>query len=307
MGIEEAAALSAAFLWSISSFVWSRVKLSAIQLNTAKNMIGLMLLTVHVIVLILLSSGAEDSENTFQLRASLEAWGWLALSGAIGIVLGDTLFFRSLQILGPRRALVMATFSPIFAAAVSWVVLGEILVAFQIVGILTSVIGIVIVVSERGARQEAMDLFPGSQTAGVLLGIGAAFCQAAGAAVSKLGMNQDDCSALEASLIRMAFAAIGSMLIITAQRKAGELFKSLSDWKLSRKVLLASILGTWLGIWLSQVAIKETEVGIAQTLLATSPLFAIPLVRIIEGHKPSWLAIAGTLLAVFGIALTVWN
>lgn len=313
MGIGESAALSAAFLWTLSSFLWGRINLKAIELNTAKNLIGVGLIGLHIVVLSLFFFGTETAAGTdeiasigFQFRASTTAWCWLGLSGIVGIVIGDTFFFRSLQILGPRRALMMATFSPLFAVAISWVILGEALLPLQIVGILTTAVGIVIVISERRGRQEALDLYPGTIRAGVLLGLGAACCQAAGGAISKMGMNVDDCSALEASLIRMIFAAVGTLLILALRRKIQEFFKGVVQWKELRKILLASAIGTWLGIWLSQVAFKETQVGIAQTLLSTSPLFAIPLVRIIQGHKASALAVAGTLVAVLGIALAVW-
>ena len=312
MGIGESAALSAAFLWTVSSFLWGRIKLKAIELNAAKNLIGVVLIGLHILVLSFLFSGpisdgtAEVASHGFQFRATATAWGWLGLSGVIGIVIGDTFFFRSLQILGPRRALMMATFSPLFAVAIGWVVLGEALLPLQIVGVLTTAVGIVIVISERRGRQEALDLYPGTPTAGVLLGLGAAVCQAAGGTISKMGMIVDDCSPLEASLIRMIFAAVGTMLILALRRKTQEFFRAFLKWEELRKILLASAIGTWLGIWLSQVAFKETQVGIAQTLLSTSPLFAIPLVRIIQGHKASALAIAGTLVAVIGIALAVW-
>ena len=312
MGIGESAALTAALLWAISSFLWGRIKLKAIELNTAKNLIGVVLLGLHILVLSFCFSGPDASEasevatSAFQFRASAAAWWWLGLSGLVGIVIGDTFFFRSLQILGPRRALMMATFSPLFAVAISWVILGEALLVFQIMGVLTTAVGIVIVINEKQGKKETLDLFPGSQRAGVLLGIGAAICQATGAAISKFGMNIDDCTALEASLIRTIFSAGGTLLLLASRRQVLAFFRSVIQWSELRKILLASAIGTWLGIWLSQVAFKESPVGIAQTLLSTSPLFAIPLVRIIEGHKASGLAIAGTMVAIVGIAIAVW-
>ena len=313
MGIGESAALTAAFLWAVSSFVWARIKLSAIELNTAKNLIGGLLLGLHVAVLSCCFSGTDATSvpqvatSAFQFQASATAWWWLGLSGLIGIVIGDTFFFRSLQILGPRRALMMATFAPLFAVAISWVILGEALLFVQIVGVLTTAVGIVIVVNEKHGQKEMLDLFPGSQRAGVMLGIGAAICQATGAAISKFGMNIDDCNALEATLIRTIFSTGGTLLLLASRQRVRDFFKNLSKWKELRKLLLASALGTWLGTWLSQVAFKESSVGIAQTLLSTSPLFAIPLVRIIQGHKASALAITGTLVAIIGIALAVWR
>ena len=96
-------------------------------------------------------------------------------------------------------------------------------------------------------------------------------------------------------------------MLLASRQQVLAFFRSVIQWSELRKILLASAMGTWLGIWLSQVAFKESPVGIAQTLLSTSPLFAIPLVRIIEGHKASGLAIAGTMVAIVGIAMAVWQ
>ena len=73
------------------------------------------------------------------------------------------------------------------------------------------------------------------------------------------------------------------------------------------KVLVpATAIGTWLGIWLSQIAYKEaSEAAIAQTLLSTCPLFAIPIVVFAEGHRISAIAVIGTMVAILGIFLTV--
>ena len=311
MGLGEIAALSAAVLWTISSFLWGRIDLNAFQLNSCKNLVGVFLLAGHVGVLMLLAANADnsatESSESFQLVASLPAWGWLALSGLIGIIIGDTLYFRSLQILGPRKALMMATTSPLFAIAAGWFWLSESLLAINLLGILLTVSGIVVVVAERSSQSESQGLFPGTNSNGLIWSLLAAGCQAIGAAVSKVGMNIDDCGALEATWIRIFFAGVCSLLIIAMRGQFVSFFKKVLTRKILTQVTLAAVIGTWLGIWMSQIAVKETKIGIAQTLFATSPLFAIPIVRFIQGRKISALAILGTMVALVGIALTVWE
>lgn len=341
MGIGETAALSAAFLWTISSFLWGRIHLSAVELNICKNIVGCLLFVMHVGIMLLITQSMEPSPSTrqtdlaatstidaklestdknsavnleteqesrpFRLRASLWGWTWLGLSGLIGIVIGDTLYFRSIQILGARKALLMATSSPLFAALLGWAILHENLLLLNVAGILLTVVGVMAVVGEKKSQNEAPDLFPGSQTVAIFLGLLSACCQAIGAAVSKVGMAVDDSSPLEASMVRLIVAAICSMLIIVGRRQTIAFFKRLFQWSVIGKVIPASIIGTWIGIWLSQVAIKETQVGVAQTLLSTSPLFAIPIVRFVQGHRTSAVAIAGTIVALIGIFLIVWK
>ena len=60
-------------------------------------------------------------------------------------------------------------------------------------------------------------------------------------------------------------------------------------------------MGTWLGIWLSQIAFNKAPLAIALTLMATSPLFAIPLVHYLFGHHVTRVAILGSIIAVVGV------
>ena len=69
-----------------------------------------------------------------------------------------------------------------------------------------------------------------------------------------------------------------------------------------RAVLLATLIGTVLGIMLQQLALQHTEAGIVQTLLGTSSLFVLPLVAL-RGETISPRACLGAVIAVGGIAL----
>jgi drug/metabolite transporter (DMT)-like permease len=51
--------------------------------------------------------------------------GILALSGVIGIGLGDTAYFAAINRLGPRRALLLETLAPPIAALLALVFLQE--------------------------------------------------------------------------------------------------------------------------------------------------------------------------------------
>ena len=334
-GFGELVALTTAFLWTISSFLWGRVKLNAFELNICKNIIACLLLVIHMGGLLLIgyvgsakqqdsdasanpktSLVAEsetnqepeikaDSNSGFRLKASPVAWLWLGLSGVIGIVVGDTCFFRSLQILGPRRSLVVATSSPLFAVILGWLMLNEHLALLKIIGVLLTVAGISIVVSEKKGQAEALDLYPGRQSVGIGFGLCAAGCQVIGLAFSKIGMKLDDCSPLEATFIRILFAAICALSVQVIRRKVIDFFKRALKVEVLKAVFFAAAIGSWLGIWLSQVAIQRTDIGIAQTLFSTCPLFAIPLVFLIQGHETSAIALGGTIVAIGGVAMIV--
>ena len=97
MGTGELAALAAAALWACSSLIYGRTPLSAWQINFGKNILASILLLVHLAVVAALVGRPMFSADLRTITA-------LAISSVVGIVIGDTYYFRSLQILGPRHA-----------------------------------------------------------------------------------------------------------------------------------------------------------------------------------------------------------
>jgi drug/metabolite transporter (DMT)-like permease len=65
----------------------------------------------------------------------------------------------------------------------------------------------------------------------------------------------------------------------------------------------SAFVGTYVGMWLSQVAIgRASSTAVAATLLATSPIFALPIGRWLEAERITARALGGTVLAVAGLA-----
>ena len=306
MGYGELMAMGAAACWALSSVIYARARLSAWTINFAKNILGIIIVFINLWLLWLITGQGF-------LVFSGEAWFYLVISGLIGIALGDTCYFRSLQILGPRRSLVVATTAPIFGAVFGWMWLDEILSAGSMLGIVIAIVGISMVVLEKRARVEAPNLYPGKERTGILLGLIAAVCQAAGGAISKLGMRE--CTALEATFVRLLAAVVVALIIFGATKRlrstvlrSGGLRSTVQDILKPdnfKKLAPAAALGTWLGIWFSQIGFKYADVAIATMLMSTSPLFAIPLVRMFDGHSISLRAVIWTAVAIVGITFAV--
>jgi len=84
----------------------------------------------------------------------------------------------------------------------------------------------------------------------------------------------------------------------------------LRDWvapfreiRLMKNFFLLVCLVSFGGFWLFHVAIKYTDVAVANTLSATEPLFVIPLAAIFLKEKFTLSAVAGTVVSVAGIIL----
>jgi drug/metabolite transporter (DMT)-like permease len=286
--IGESAALSAALLWAISSVIYSRLglKISPLQLNLYKGIIAIALIAITLLI-----------QGTALINLSTSTVVLLTISGMIGIGLGDTAYFSALNSLGARRTLLLETSSPPMGALLALIFIGEQLAYSSWCGIFLTILGIAWVISERNP----VDQFSVSPQ-GIMWGILAAIAQALGAVISRYALIQSAVTPLESTLIRLiggTVIVIGLLFLPVAQQTK-------MQWQLSRRSLgviaIAAFGSTYLGIWLQQISLKFAPTGIAQTFLATSPLFILPIVAL-QGEKISLRAILGVVVSVAGIAL----
>ncbi len=295
----EIAALSAACLWAIASVVYGRLgeRIPPVQLNFMKGIVAIALLLFTIVL------SGELFPNISSIPLSL-----ILLSGVVGIGFGDTVFFASINSLGPRRALLMRTLAPPITAIGGMIFLQEKLNWSAWCGILLTILGVAWVVTERtpedrgyGGRVSgaAMRLWWGIE-----FGVLAAIANAMGALFSRAAFSNANVSPLWAALLRLSAGVLILLLwgLFSQFKNQTMLY---SDWRSARLILaliFAAFCGTYLGIWLQQIALKFTVAGIASTLLQTSPVFIIPI-GIWLGEKISWRAIAGVIIAIAGIGL----
>ncbi len=230
--------------------------------------------------------------------AAPERWFWLGLSGIIGLVLGDILLFQAFVLIGPRLSMLMMSLAPIIAALQAWIFLDETLTGGKIFGILLTLAGIGWVVME-GSGQNRDDRVYGR---GILLGFGAAIGQATGLVLAKNGLG-GEFSPISANLIRVLAAVIPLWALAFFQDQVKETLQALrADRKGSLFIVGGAFLGPFVGVSLSLFAIQRVEVGVASTLTALPPIFLLPISYFFFKERFGWGAIAGTILAMAGVA-----
>jgi drug/metabolite transporter (DMT)-like permease len=225
----------------------------------------------------------------------------LALSGLIGIGLGDTAYFLALNSLGARKTLVLETLAPPLGAFLAFLIIDEAITLLDCLGIILTLLGVMWVISEQ-----TLDNTHLNHKYGIIWAVLAAISQAVGAVLSRLALLDSPISPLESSLIRIvAGVAIAFVLtqipLLSAQPKLIKTIKSFSLRTLGI-IFLAAFGSTYLGIWLQQTSLKFAPTGIAQTLLATSPLFVIPF-ALMMGEKVTLRSCFGVIIALAGISL----
>ncbi|NET13670.1 MAG: DMT family transporter [Okeania sp. SIO1H6] len=287
----ELAALTGAFLWAASSAAYSLLgqKISPLKLNLFKGLIAIALIFLTLII----SDKLQTEINSTTINLFL-------ISGILGIGLGDTAFFSALKNMGARRTLLMETLSPPMTALLALIFLGEQLTFGAWCGILITVGGVAWVISERtpGAAISNVNI-----KQGILWAILAAIANSSGAVISRFALLSSDINPLLSTLFRLIGGTTIVVLLLFFQKiKQDKSEKFNWSMKLVGAIFITAFSSTYLGIWLQQTSLKFSPAGIAQTLLATSPIFIIPIAAQM-GEKISIRSVLGVLVAVAGISL----
>lgn len=284
------AALGAAFLWALSTVVFGRVgkALHPLMLNLVKGIIAIALILLTLLI-----------QANLQPELPGNAVFWLVLSGAIGIGLGDTAYFTALNQLGARRVLLMESLAPPMTALLALLFLGEKLSAIAWTGILVTLLGVAWVISERVPAREGVPLHPWR---GVGWGLLAALGQASGAVMSRGALADTVVDPLWSGLLRIVAGVAVLIGLVSMKGQVRTQLQPLRSRQLLPWIAVAAFLGTYLAIWLQQIAFKYTEAGIAQALQATSPLFVLPIAAVM-GDRVTGRAVLGVLVAIGGIWL----
>jgi drug/metabolite transporter (DMT)-like permease len=289
--IGELAALGAAFLWSFSPFVFTLAarRIGTLQLNVTRLFVAGIFLFLTIIF-----SGIEFSLTLTQFYL-------LALSGFIGLVLGDTFLFKSFKEIGPRATMLIMSLNPALSALISYFWLNERLSVFAILGIGVTIFGIMLVILEKEANGEGSKKIA---KLSLIYAILATFGQGIGLIFAKLAFMEGSIDSILATFIRISSSAVIFLILLLVTGRFQNPVKLFSnDIKSFGLVILGSILGPFLGVTLSLVSINYTQVGIAATLMATPPIIMLPVAAILFKEKLTLKSIIGAIIAVGGVAI----
>jgi drug/metabolite transporter (DMT)-like permease len=286
----ELAALGTAICWTLSSLAF---ELSARRIGSLSlNLVRVVLAFVWLTGLALIVRGVPLPTD-----ASAAQWGWLSLSGFVGMVLGDLCTFRAYVEFGARRTMVVATSVPVFTAALAWIILGERPTLLEVGGMAVIVAGVLLAVLER---QSSAVIERRNMVRGVLLGLGGALGQAGGLLLSKRGMA--GYNAVSSTQIRVLAAIAGFAVVLTAAGWWRKLVESLRDRPAMNAAAVGAMLGPGFGITLSLYAMAHAKAGIAACLMSLSPIFIIPFAAA-RGERVGLGGVLAAALAVAGVVI----
>ncbi len=252
--------------------------------------------------------------------ASLFFWGVSALSGRlvqiaqlpllsllyllsavlVGISLGDTLFLKSLSLIGVSRALPIVSISPLFTTFLALAFLHEELTWTIIGGIGLTTVGVYVVASsQEGLSREGNPTPQPAQWLGLTLALLAAFCWSIGIVTLKPGLQ--GVNVFVANSVRMPFAALILTLLALRWGRIGRIGNH--GWRSLTTIALAGLVGSGFGSALFLNAIQHAGAAKASSLSSIYPLLALPLSSIFLRERITPRIILGTVLSVGGIWL----
>jgi len=287
----ESLALIVAVVWAFAVILFKKSgeTVNPIGLNLFKNVLALALILPTVWLF-----GQA-------LVPSFSGHGYLLLllSGALGIGVSDTLFFKSLNLLGAGlSAIVDCLYSP-FIIGLSMVWLGERLTLLQVVGVVMIVSAVLAATSKKGTTTiSRYDL-----VRGVIYGVLAMAVMALGIVMIKPLLNIS--SLLWVTEIRLV-GGVG-ILILTVLVHPGrrEIVGSIFERTGRVYMVSGSFLGAYVAMILWLAGMKFTQASTASALNQTSNIFVFVFAIIFLHEKINMLRVIGIALAVLGVLLVM--
>ena len=285
--IGEIAGLGVSICWTVSALTFEKAghKIGSLSVN----FIRLLMAIIFIGITTYFTRGIF-----FPTDATPYQWFWLGLSGFVGFFLGDMFLFKSYMVIGSRTAALIMSYAPMHTAIIGWFFLNEKLSGMNIAGILVSISGIIIAISN--SRMKLNIPFKG-----FLLAFGGASGQAVGLILSKKGMGHYD--PIAATQIRALFGILSFAILITVLRRWKKVGNSFTHTSSMKFLAMGSMFGPFIGVALSLFAIQQTKTGIASTLMALVPVFIILPSAIMFKEKITPQQVIGAAISIFGASL----
>jgi drug/metabolite transporter (DMT)-like permease len=235
------------------------------------------------------------------------AWGIMAVSGLIGIFIGDTALFSAINRLGPRRAGVLFATHAAFSAVLGFALLNERMGLQAMVGGLLTLAGVMLAILLGRHKDEthAWEADQGHVGLGVALALLAALCQAVGSLIAKPVMVQQ-VDPIMASAVRVTVATAAHAVLLLTGFQAARASQA-PTLRVLAQTGLNGFIAMGIGMTLVLLALEKGDVGMVAILSSVSPILVLPLLWLQLKRAPAPGAWLGAVLTVVGTALILWR
>jgi drug/metabolite transporter (DMT)-like permease len=262
-----------------------------VALNLFKNLLAMVLLVPTIFLF------GEPVRNLFDT----DEYVLILLSGALGIGIADTLFFKSLNLLGAGlSAIVDCMYSPsIIILAFLW--LGETLSIAQMIGIVI-IISAVLTISkaDNGKIITRHDL-----VSGIALGILAMATMAVGVVIVKPILDRSPL--LWLTEVRLIGGAIILVIVLLFHPGRRRIISPRMDRRSWAYTIWGSFIGAYMAMILWLAGMKYTKASIAAALNQTANIFIFIFAALILKEPITPRRLAGIALGVSGAFIVMFG
>lgn len=280
------AALLSAASWAFGTVIFERIgkAIPFVGITFLKGVLSILLM----LLLIAFTGGIQ--------AISFWEFCFLALSGVVGISIGDSLFFKSLQDLGAKTQVIFFLLGQILTMVLSLLFLGELLTIEQYIGATILLTGVI--VTTWGTQQNHPN-----KARGIICGLLSMFCFSISAIMVKAAISEVE--VVTATFYRMLFGTIFTLGYGLISKNFKSWVTPLRDVRLLMLFIVNVIVITYGGFTLSMAAIKYISVSLASVLSATEPIFVLILAYLIAKEKITKREFWGTLITLAGLFLII--
>jgi len=289
----EALSLLSAVIWAFAVILFrkSGEKVHPLALNMFKNSLALVLFLPTIWLF----------GETLLRPVPISSYTLLLLSGVIGIGIGDTFLFKSLNILGAGlTGIVICMYSP-FIIILSVIWLGESLTMLQIMGAVLIISAVLIATLEKRNEQ-----IPRSNLLrGILFGVVSSAAMAVGIVMIKPLLERSPL--LWTSEIRLLGGALSLGLILLfhpARRRIIDSLISTHSWGYT---ITGSFTGAYLALVVWLAGMKYTQASVASALNQTGTIFIFIFAGLLLKEPINLRRTIGIILAVIGVFLVFFG
>jgi len=226
------AAISAVLSWTFACSIWRRESENLLprQINIYKNVLA----SIFFLPVVLTISWFSEVSSIFVLM----------ISGIVGIAIGDTLYIKSLKIIGTRKTLSFEALTPIIATTIETLSINEIYPQKVWIGSLIVSFSLLMIVNQNTFQKENSSEI---ELLGIFCALGSVICAVFAALLSRIILISSTLTPLQTTEIRLLSASIFLFLIF--KKDFLDLLKNRSKTKKNHSSLIFStLLGTNCGI-----------------------------------------------------------
>lgn len=300
------AGLGAAFAWGLGCLLFDRAQArgaagvkppTAAGMNLFKNTIACSTFFAASLIL-------------GQAMPAGSAVPMLLLSGVVGFALGDSMYFAAFPKAGVQLTAMMGNLTPPLAAVISWLWLGDTFGLATMFWMSIVFMGISLVVMDPVGvpKRAGVDISKADRRVGIALAFGSALCQAVGIVMAYAAF--EDVDVLPGTVLRLAGGIALALPIAMLLGKAkgegfaasiAEVTRPLRNRRLFALLIVPTVVATVISLPMHSYCIRGAPAHLSALVLATSPLFILPLGRFF-GARHGKLSVLGTLLGFGGLA-----